>query len=61
MCCESIGNANYDINSLSMESCEKLIILLGKDVSEKSIDNLLNKSRAMIMEGKIPKYLKLII
>lgn len=61
ICSESIGTANYELSNLSVECCDKLIRLQTNSISEKNIDVIMNKSRPLLMDGKIPKFLDILI
>lgn len=61
VCSESIGTVNYELNNQAVECCDKLIRLQGKSINDKLIDSILGKSRTMLNDGKIPKFVGALI
>jgi len=49
------------LNSHAIECCDKLIRIQLKNLSEKTVVDILNRSRPMINDHKIPKYIELLL
>lgn len=58
---ESLGTANYELNNNAIECCEKLILIQKNNLSVKTAENVLNRSRSLLFEGKIPKFIDILL
>jgi hypothetical protein len=58
---ESLGSNNYDLNIQAMSSTTKLIEILDKNIDKKTVSEILNKSKTLILESNIPRYIPVLM
>lgn len=58
---DNIGSNNYELNLKSIETINKFLSIIDKKLSDKSIQELLEKSKNLLVEGKIPSFFKIIV
>ena len=58
---ENLGSNNYDLNVKSIETISKILAIIGNKYSEKSLQELLEKSKHLLNDGKIPSFFRAIV
>lgn len=58
---ESLGTANFELNANAINCCEKLIKIQKNNLTDKVASNILNRSRILLFEGKIPNYIDILL
>lgn len=58
---ENLGSNNYDLNVKSIEAINQSLGILGAAFSQKSLQELLQKSKHLLNDGKIPLFFRPIV
>lgn len=57
----SLGSANFELNSYAVECCGRLIQVLVSKLQDNTVADILDRSRPMINDHKIPKYVDFLL
>ena len=53
-----MGSSNFELNSKVIQAIDHLLGVIGKDCSQKLMEELLIKSKILLGEGRIPSFVK---
>jgi hypothetical protein len=58
---DNLGSNNYELNAKTIQAVHNILTILGNNCTQKVVEELLEKSKLLLNDGKIPSYFSIIV